>query len=292
MNQKTIGRFAPTPSGPLHLGSLVAALGSYLQAKSQHGQWLLRIEDLDPPREVPGAADAILRTLEAHGLYWDGEVCYQSHQQQVYQAALDTLAAQGLIYPCRCSRKILQQQAQKGPYGLIYPGTCRTASFPLQQPHALRIHTPMKPIRFTDLRIGPYQQSLQSELGDFVVKRADGLFAYQLAVVVDDFQQGVTEVVRGEDLLDNTPRQIYLQQQLGFPTPAYLHLPLATNPAGQKLSKATGATALDNHAAIPNLRQALRLLHHSPPAQLNDASLETLLSWAISHWRVHRLPRG
>lgn len=292
MNQKTIGRFAPTPSGPLHLGSLVAALGSYLQAKSQQGQWLLRIEDLDPPREVPGAADAILHTLEMHGLHWDGVVCYQSQRQDAYQAAVDTLASQNLIYPCRCSRKLLQQQARSGPFGLIYPGTCRdTIGFNSARPDALRIRTPAEPVGFDDLRVGPYQQRLQTELGDFVIKRADGLFAYQLAVVVDDFHQGVTEIVRGEDLLDNTPRQVYLQQRLGFLTPQYLHLPLATDASGQKLCKATGAMALDDQTALVNLRQALSLLNHAPPTLLEGASIDELIAWAVQHWQVSQLPQ-
>ncbi|CAG0907840.1 unnamed protein product, partial [Cyprideis torosa] len=217
------GRFAPSPTGPLHQGSLVAAVGSYLCAHKQGGSWLVRIEDLDPPREDPLAADTILRTLEKHALYWDEAVLRQSDRQFVYQETVDTLLQGGLAYYCQCSRKQLQSTAIQGPMGPIYPGTCRNKNL---STGAVRLRTIHESIAFNDARIGHYTQRLATELGDFVIQRRDHWFAYQLAVVVDDAAQGITDIVRGEDLLDNTPRQIYLQHLLGLPTPQYLHLPL------------------------------------------------------------------
>ncbi len=260
----------------------MAAVGSWLRARQLGGRWLLRIEDLDPPREVPGAADGILRTLEAHGLHWDGEVMWQHDRHDTYQQALDRLIDAGHAYPCYCSRKQIAAEGRRGPLGLIYTGHCRRHDDRRgAKPPAWRVVTHDEPIGFDDLRCGRYEQRLASELGDFVVKRADGFWAYQLAVVVDDAAQGITEVVRGEDLLDNTPRQIHLQRLLGLPTPAYLHLPLVTNELGQKLSKQTFAKALDpanaganlvtalGHLGIP-LPDALRL---APPADILDAAL-------------------
>ncbi|MCK4705968.1 MAG: tRNA glutamyl-Q(34) synthetase GluQRS, partial [Gammaproteobacteria bacterium] len=233
------GRFAPSPTGELHLGTLLAAVGSYLQAKSQQGEWLMRIEDVDTTRSIAGATDALLRALEGFAFEWQGEVVYQSQRTDLYESALEILSNTDLIYPCTCSRK---QLADEGP---VYAGHCRQHRLPLVEEHALRLRVEDQLIGFDDQVIGHYQQTLASECGDFVIKRKDGLFAYQLAVVVDDAQQGVTEVVRGIDLLDSTPRQIYLQQQLGYAQPDYLHLPLLIDQHGHKLGKSTGAAALD-----------------------------------------------
>ncbi len=278
-----IGRFAPTPSGPLHQGSLVAAVGSYLRAQQQHGQWLLRIEDLDPPREQPGAADAILRTLEAHGLYWDKSVIYQSQQHPQYAAACEQLKNLELAYLCTCSRKRIRETGHKGEYGAVYSGHCQA----LKQTGrgTLRVRTHNKTIQFTDPRTGMFTQKIASEIGDFVIRRADGLYAYQLAVVVDDAQENITEVVRGEDLLDNTPRQIYLQQILGLSTPHYLHLPLVLNHQGQKLSKQNKALPVNNTTARENLILALEQLGYPspPPIRNNFKTPDEILAWAIKH---------
>jgi len=294
-----IGRFAPSPTGPLHLGSLVAAVGSWLRARQMGGQWLVRMEDLDPPREMPGAADDILRTLEAHALEWDSDVLYQHDRDEAYRQALDRLIASGHAYCCHCSRKAIAAAGKRGPYGLIYPGTCRHgASDATDKPPAWRVITHDKPIGFDDLRRGHYSQRLESEVGDFVVKRADGYWAYQLAVVVDDAFQGITEVVRGEDLLDNTPRQIHLQRLLGLPTPGYLHLPLVTNEHGQKLSKQTFAKPLDPQRAAANLLDALRHLGIVLPRTLVAATPAEVLAIASEQvgqpewdWRNAALPR-
>lgn len=220
-----VGRFAPSPTGRLHFGSLIAATGSYLQARSQGGRWLVRIDDLDPPRQQPGASAHILRTLEAYGLHWDGEVVYQSRRTSVYLHALEKLLDTGHAYHCDCSRKDVDARGRIGPFGLVYPGTCRARGLSSGRGRSLRLRTHDRPISFDDALQGHYGQRLESEVGDFIVRRADGLIAYHLAVVVDDAAQGVTQVARGADLLDSTPRQIHLQQLLGLPTPDYLHLP-------------------------------------------------------------------
>jgi glutamyl-Q tRNA(Asp) synthetase len=282
---KVIGRFAPSPTGPLHLGSLVAAVGSYCQVKKQNGQWLLRMEDLDPPREKPGAADNIMFMLEAHGLHWDGDVVYQSHRHEYYQVVINQLLTNDQAYACTCTRKHLLATTAQGPYGMIYPGICRGQKISGKKRHAIRVRTHNEPIGFNDLRTGPHEQRLESELGDFIIKRSDGHYAYQLAVVVDDFLQGITEVVRGADLLDNTPRQIHLQQLLHYPTPQYLHLPLVTNRQGQKLSKQTHARALDPHKATKNLIKALQWLEMDPDKHLHQAAKEDILQWAVDHWK-------
>ncbi len=232
--EKYRGRFAPSPTGPLHFGSLVAAVGSYLEAKSRGGAWLLRMEDLDTPRAQPGAADAILRTLEACGMAWDGDIVYQSRRSVAYRAALAHLEAQGLVYACGCSRREIADSGL-GPDGaLIYPGTCRNGLAPGKQARAIRVCVDHERIDFEDLVQGNLNQDLAAEVGDFVLRRADGLYAYQLAVVVDDAEQKITDVVRGADLLDSTPRQIYLQRRLGLPAPRYLHLPAASNRADRR----------------------------------------------------------
>lgn len=274
-----IGRFAPSPTGPLHAGSLVAALGSYLCARKNEGSWLVRIEDLDPPREQPGASDIILRSLEAHSLFWDDEVVFQSQQHQRYQEAIDHLLDSGVAYYCECSRKEIFAAAKPGNYGPIYPGTCRDNGLPHG---AVRLRTDNHTIGFTDARIGIYQQQLESELGDFVIQRRDTLFAYQLAVVLDDAREKITDIVRGIDLLDNTPRQIYLQQVLGLPTPSYLHLPLVRNEQGQKLSKQNLAPQLDNSHAGPNLIQALTFLGFNTSELAQRSTTFEILEWALA----------
>lgn len=284
------GRFAPSPTGPLHFGSLVAALGSYLQARHQGGEWLVRIEDLDPPREVAGAADSILETLEILGLHWDETVTYQSNCLDRYEAALQRLLEKELLYACQCSRQDLTTLGKRGPFGWVYPGTCRTKGHSCSGKTALRVRTHDRPIEFRDLLQGIYAQSVESEVGDFVVKRADGLIAYQLAVVIDDANQGITEIVRGCDLLDSTPRQIHLQHLFAFPTPRYLHLPIAVNARGEKLSKQTGAPALDPGRSGEAISSALAFLGHPPPATLRNATSAELLEWAIAHWCVEKIP--
>src|SRR5439155_8369804 len=250
------GRFAPSPTGPLHMGSLIAALASWLDARAAGGQWLVRIEDLDRPRAVPGAADEILRALERLGLHWDGEVVYQSRRDALYSAALDKLRAH--TYWCSCTRREIADSslalATDGAH--IYPGTCRARKAPGGR--ALRIRTDKEEIRFRDRLQGAQSQVLERDIGDFVLYRADGLFAYQLAVVVDDAAQGITDVVRGADLLDSTPRQIHLQQLLALPTPRYLHVPVALDTAGGKLSKQTAAAPIETDPCA--LRRALAFL--------------------------------
>jgi glutamyl-Q tRNA(Asp) synthetase len=262
-----IGRFAPSPSGPLHMGSLIAALASWLDARAAGGRWLVRIEDLDRPRCMPGAADAILRTLARLGLHWDAEVVYQSAGIERYRAALERLHAH--TYWCGCTRREIADSslrlAADGAH--VYPGTCRTR-WP-QERRAMRVRTPREPVAFDDRLQGHCEQVLERDIGDFLLYRADGLYAYQLAVVVDDAEQGVTDVVRGADLLDSTARQIYLQRLLGYPTPRYMHVPVAINRAGEKLSKQTAAAPIE---ADPDaLARALGFLGQPASATLADA---------------------
>jgi len=285
------GRFAPSPTGPLHFGSLVAAVGSYLEAKSSGGLWLLRMEDLDPPREQPGAADAILRTLEACGMAWDGNIMYQSQRGEAYRAALARLEAQGMVYVCGCSRREIADSGLSPDGALIYPGTCRNGLAPGRTPRATRVRVGDAVIEFEDAVQGKIGQDLAAEIGDFVLLRADRLHAYQLAVVVDDAEQGITDVVRGADLLDSTPRQIYLQRLLGLRTPRYLHLPAAVNAAGEKLSKQTRAPPLDERDPVPMLAQVMDFLGQAAPAQLRRAPLAEFWRWALAHWDAQRIPR-
>jgi glutamyl-Q tRNA(Asp) synthetase len=289
-NAAYVGRFAPSPTGPLHFGSLVAAVGSYLEARRRGGDWLLRMEDLDPPREEPAAADDILRTLERYGFEWDGEIVYQSSRSDAYEAALAELDDAGMLYACRCSRKQLEQTARRGDHGWIYPGTCAQRSIERRGRHALRVRTHDEPLGFEDALQGHYVQRLRSQIGDFVVKRADGYYAYQLAIVVDDAWQGVTEVIRGSDLLDSTPRQIHLQRLLGLPTPQHLHLPVAVDAQGQKLSKQTGARALPARHRAATLVQALEFLGQSVPQPLARSSPEEVWAWARACWNPANLP--
>lgn len=278
-----IGRFAPSPSGPLHLGSLLAAVASYLDARAHHGTWLVRMEDLDPPREAPGAQEEILRALEAHGLIWDENVVRQSERGTLYEDALAKLFDLGVIYRCICTRRQLE--------GAVYPGTCRDREVSPDVAHALRVNVANAHIEFADANYGPMSQDLATAVGDFIVRRRDGLHAYQLAVVVDDAAQGITHVVRGADLLDNTPRQIYLQRLLELSTPGYLHVPVLTNADGVKLSKQTGATGLEPTRTRENIAQVLTLLGLAPPAHVRRADPSEQLGWATQHWSRTSLPR-
>ncbi|MHB0972777.1 MAG: tRNA glutamyl-Q(34) synthetase GluQRS [Thiobacillus sp.] len=285
-----VGRFAPSPTGPLHFGSLVAAVASFLDARAADGHWLLRMEDLDRPRCESGAADTILRQLEAYGLHWDGAVLQQSQRDDAYAAALDALKARGAAYPCACTRSQLAQAPRNHEGEIVYPGTCRNGLPAGTIARAWRVRVPDAGTRFHDRIHGDLAQNLAHDVGDFIVKRADGLFAYQLAVVVDDAFQGVTHVVRGADLLWNTPRQIVLQGLLGLPTPVYAHVPLITNAAGQKLSKQTLAPALPETGRGTVLALALAVLGHPPPPDLDAAGPAQLLAWASAHWRIESVP--
>lgn len=286
------GRFAPSPTGLLHIGSLLTAVASYADARAHGGRWLVRMEDLDPPREMPGAASHILHTLEAFGFEWYGEVAYQSRRYALYEETLCRLQTAGLVYPCHCSRKDWQAGARRGADGFVYNGRCR---HPGQRPApqgkqpAWRIRVPDRDIGFSDGIVGGYAQNLAGDIGDFVLLRADGYWAYQLAVVADDAEQGVTHIVRGQDLLVSTPRQIYLQQCLGVPTPQYAHLPLLTNAQGQKWSKQTLAPALDLNRREQLLRQVFRYLK-LPEAPETDRPAE-LLDWAVAHWDMDKVPK-
>ncbi|MFP4146322.1 MAG: tRNA glutamyl-Q(34) synthetase GluQRS [Halorhodospira sp.] len=277
-------RFAPSPTGPLHFGSLVAALGSWLAARLRDGAWHVRIEDLDPPREAPGATDAILRTLEAYGLTWDGEVVYQSQRSAAYAEAVEQLLDQGAAFPCACTRREVQAaSARHGPAGLVYPGTCRNGLPPGREGRSIRVRTDgTPPIRFEDGAEGVVTCELASEIGDFVIRRADGCYAYHLACAVDDGEGGFTHVIRGRDLLACTPPQIHLQRLLGLPTPYYHHLPLALNPEGQKLSKQNRAPPLEETNPAPALVDALQLLGYRPPSSLRQAVPAEVLAWALA----------
>ena len=279
------GRFAPSPTGPLHFGSLVAAVGSYLDAKHHQGKWLVRIEDLDTPRVVKGAADDILCTLEVYGLHWDEDIIYQSQRTAAYEEAFHRLEEAGKVYPCACSRKEIADSALQHGDELVYPGTCSNGIAQGKTARAWRVRVNDATINFTDRLQGNISQDLAAEAGDFVVLRADGLFAYQLAVVVDDAAQGITDVVRGADLLNSTPRQIYLQRQLGLATLAYMHLPVAVNAQGEKLSKQTLARPVGKNSAGSTLFDVLEFLHQRPPAELRLRTNEQILAWAIANWR-------
>jgi len=284
------GRFAPSPSGPLHFGSLLAALGSYLDAKAQGGEWWLRIDDIDPPRVAPGAVDAILRALEAYGLEWDGAVQYQSKRGEAYAAALHALQTQGAVYACGCTRREIADSNIGRENAALYPGTCRNGLAAGKQARAWRLDTRGAQVRIDDRLQGLIEQDLENTSGDFVVQRADGLFAYQLAAVVDDAALGVTDIVRGADLLDSSLRQAYLRQLLGLEAPRHLHLPVVVNAAGEKLSKQTLAPALDLREPQATLARALGLLWHAPPPELAGAGAAELLEWAIAHWNPANLP--
>lgn len=284
-NPSYIGRFAPTPSGHLHFGSLVAALASYLDARSVSGRWLLRMEDLDPPREMPGAQTAILQALERYGFEWDGTLIRQSERHEAYAQVVDKLFSQGLAYACTCSRKQLEG------YNGIYPGFCRNAGHPMENA-AIRLRVPELHYAFTDRVQGMYGQHVGREVGDFIIRRRDGLYAYQLAVVFDDGAQGVTDIVRGADLLDSTPRQLYLQELLGLSQPRYLHVPLIVQPDGHKLGKSYRSPPLTPEQATPLLLRALRALGQTTDDSLAHASPREVLDWGIAHWDAGLIPRA
>lgn len=284
------GRYAPSPSGPLHFGSLVAALASYLQARHAGMTWLMRIEDVDPPREVPGAADKILRALDAYGLHWDGPVLYQSQRSAAYTQATDYLLEGNVAFVCGCTRK----QAQTGPCGLegpVYPGTCRAGLPDGKAPRSVRLRVDTQEIEFVDAVQGVVRQNLARDVGDFVLRRTDGYFAYQLAVVLDDAYQGITQVVRGADLINSTPRQILLQRSLGLPALDYMHVPVVLDAGGVKLSKHSHARPLDTTRPVQALFQALQFLGQAPPLQLRQAGRDELLTWAARHWSSAAIPR-
>lgn len=285
------GRFAPSPSGPLHFGSLVAALASYCQAKFRQGRWLVRIEDVDTPRVVESAGDQILRDLEAFGFDWDGPVLYQSDQFEHYRYYLEKLLAQGDAYACECSRRSLRRQGvSSGPLGQIYPGNCRRKKLD-PNGHSIRLDTATAAtIEFHDQVYGRCELNLPAAVGDFVLKRADNIYAYHLAVVVDDQLQGIDEVVRGADLLENTCLHIWLQQKLGFATPRYLHIPLVDNAQGVKLSKQTGASPIDHRNASRQLVAALSHLDQSPEVGLHQGNPDEILRWAIANWDQTSIP--
>lgn len=282
-----IGRFAPSPSGSLHFGSLVAAVGSYLQAKSQQGVWQVRIEDIDPPREIAGASIDILNTLQAYDLQWDGEVIYQHQQSQSYESVLTELTSRHLCYACSCTRKMIKQ------LGGYYQGKCRDANNPTSG-NALRINL----LSITD-KTTYFEDKLQGKVildpteidDDFIIKRKDGLYAYNLAVVIDDIKQGITEVVRGADLIPTTGKQISLYQLLGAEIPSYVHLPLAVTEPGLKLSKQNHALAVDKENPVPTLKRVLAFLGHPVPAHIKQAHCADILYWAVQHWSLDKVPK-
>lgn len=286
------GRFAPSPTGPLHFGSLAAAVGSFLEARTRGGDWLVRIEDLDPPRVVPGSADNILRALQSCGMAWDGDVVRQSARSDAYHAALHRLRKKGLVYPCACSRSEIADSAVVGVEGPVYPGTCRSGLPPGKAARALRIDTRGATAAFDDAVQGRIAHDVEREFGDYVLLRADAVYAYQLAVVVDDAEQGITDVVRGADLLASTPRQIHLQQLLELPQPRYAHLPVAVNHAGEKLSKQTFAAPVDAARPLPALVTALSFLGQQPPRDLARTTVREFWEWALRNWSLARVPRA
>lgn len=286
------GRFAPSPTGPLHFGSMLAAVGSWLDARSCGGRWLLRIEDLDPPREPPGAAEAIVRALEAFELHWDGPLLFQSQRVAAYEAALEHLREAGWAYPCACSRKEIEaENLRRGrPEARSYPGTCRER--PLPSGHAtriVRVRVDAGWLSLEDRLQGAFGQHLEAEVGDFVIRRREGYIAYQLAVVVDDADHGITDVVRGIDLLDSTPRQLWLQALLKLPAPRYMHLPVVVRADGEKLSKQTGAAPINPADAADTAWRILHELRQAPPPELRGAAPHELWAWALPRWNPQHL---
>jgi glutamyl-Q tRNA(Asp) synthetase len=279
-----VGRFAPSPTGDLHLGSLYTAAASFLDARANGGRWLVRVEDLDGPRVVPGSADGILRTLNRFGFEWDGDVVHQSDRGDRYAAALDDLRARGLTFQCSCSRLQLAEDE-------CYPGHCRNGPLKRGTPCATRVRVDEATVQFTDRIQGTFRQDVAAAVGDMLVRRRDQLFAYVLAVVVDDAAQRVTHVVRGADLLDNTPRQIHLQRLLGLPAPDYAHVPLLMEPDGKKLAKSSRSVHLDPGTPLPLLIKVFDLLNLSPPPELNLATIPEAWIWATAKWNIDRVPR-
>jgi glutamyl-Q tRNA(Asp) synthetase len=279
-----IGRFAPSPSGDLHLGSLFTAVASFLEARSHGGQWLLRIEDLDTPREIKGAASRIMDTLAAFGFEWPEPVLRQSARIAVYQSVINELEQRGLIYRCRCSRRDLREEER-------YPGTCRELHWPADTAAALRLRVDAGVIHFEDALQGSFRQDVARSVGDYILQRRDGIIAYALAVVVDDAAQGITHIVRGADLLDSTARQIYLQRELNLPTPVYTHVPVLMEAGGSKLAKSRRSIALDPQAAGRQLCAVLALFALPVPPDLHGAGLRSIWKWAQEHWASGRLSR-
>ena len=273
-----IGRFAPSPTGPLHFGSLLAALASFLDARANQGKWLMRIEDLDPPREPAGSAELILQQLQDFGMNWDDEVLYQSTRLGAYEEVMGQLQDKGLAYPCDCTRPQIREM------GLVYNGSCRERSTPPERPYALRLKTEALEIGFDDKIQGHFSQQLELDAGDFVIRRKDELYAYQLAVVVDDEFQNITHVVRGWDLLDSTPRQIYLQRVLNYQEMSYIHIPIIVDGKGQKLSKQTFAPSIETDRASEAIYKALVFLGQVPPVEIAIERPESQLQWAIANW--------
>lgn len=278
------GRFAPSPTGALHIGSLLCAVASYLDARSQNGVWLVRIDDIDPPRELPGATKAILRSLEMHGLQWDESVLLQSTRLPAYQETLDQLARKQVLYPCTCSRKQSRTELK------LYSGHCRKRSFPCHESHAIRVRLNSPGIVFEDRIQGRCEFLPDLDVDDFVMRRRDGYFSYQLAAVTDDLFQNISHVVRGVDLLDSSARQLYLMNLLGEPVPQYAHIPVLINAQQQKLSKQNLASALDDQQAVANLLYCLRKLEQPVPADVGTAQVTELLQWATKNWRPERIP--
>lgn len=284
------GRFAPSPTGPLHFGSLLAAISSYAQARQHNGQWLVRIEDIDLPRCDPAFSTDILKTLECYGMNWDEEIIYQSQRDELYQTVLDDLSAKNHSYGCACSRKQINENITDADKQPVYPGTCRNGLKEGSIARSIRLRTNNKTITFNDLIQGNYSQNIASQVGDFIIKRADNIFAYQLAVVVDDEMQNITEIVRGSDMLDSTPRQIFLQQLLAYSTPAYMHIPIAVTAEGQKLSKQNRALPVATDDPRATLIEALTFLQQQPPQDLQDCDIDSIWAWIIQHWSVKAIP--
>jgi len=280
---KYIGRFAPTPNGPLHFGSIIAALGSYLDARSNEGLWLVRIDDLDTPRLRTGADDKILRALEKLGMHWDENILYQSQRQEAYRVAMARLDSRDLLFPCYCSRKQVK--------GKRYPGTCRDKQWNSSQQHAVRIRTETGNYTLQDQIQPDFSQELSEDIGDFIIKRSDGIYAYHLAVVVDDAHQNISHMIRGADLMDSCPRQIYLQQRLGLPTPIYAHLPVAVNQSGEKICKQHMAEdVLLNNQPVTILINCLQFLGQNPQEALWESSVDEIIQWGIDNWSLSNIP--
>ncbi len=283
-----IGRFAPSPTGPLHFGSLVAAVGSYLEAKKNSGKWLLRIEDIDPPREVTGATTSIIKILEEFGFEWDGDILYQSQRYDIYQEYVDKLITESQAYPCGCSRKEIAAASSRSANGMVYPGTCRDGLND-KEPRSTRLLTENINIHFKDQVQGEIIQNLEADSGDYIIRRADGLYAYNLAVVIDDQLSGVTDIVRGYDLLPCTCQHIYLQRVLHFATPSYTHLPIAVNDSGQKLSKQNLAKEVNSTQRVKTLYDAITFLNQAPDKSLLNSELQDIWEWAITNWDIGKI---
>lgn len=285
------GRFAPTPSGPLHFGSLVTALASYCDARSNKGQWLLRMEDVDTPRNVDGAADDILRTLEYFGFEWDGQVLFQSQRFDAYEETLERLRGNRLVFACQCSRKqLIAETPEYGPLGMIYPGHCKNLNLDHQK-YSQRLNLSCAGVQgFTDLHSGPFELDIGNQVGDTVIRRVDGVYAYHLAVVVDDAWQGINTIVRGADLLEVTSLHLYLNNLLGYENAEYLHIPLILNPDGKKLSKQTGAMALDCDQSVQLLVKAMKILGQATEPELEQAGNHEVIEYAVKNWDRGLIP--